>query len=304
MKYNLITILGPTAVGKTRLAARLAHKFNGEIISADSRQVYKGMDIGTGKDLSDYTVEGKTVSYHLIDVVNPSEEYNLFLFKQNFQKIFNEIISRRNIPFLVGGTGLYLRSILKDYKLSEADFNSSRFQELNGLDENELSKMLKEINPNLHNTTDLLVKERIIKAIIISENNSVDSVPEKNKISSLVIGVNLDRDKVKKRITDRLKHRLQDGMIDEVKNLLREGITYERLELFGLEYKFIAKHLKGELNYNDMYQKLNSAIHSFAKRQMTWFRKMEKEGIVINWIDGPDYNAAEQIINNNYFGKS
>ena len=304
MKYNLITILGPTAVGKTSLAARLANNFNGEIISADSRQVYKGMDIGTGKDLSDYAIEGKIVPYHLIDVIDPSEEYNLFLFNQNFHKAFNGIISREKIPFLVGGTGLYLHSILKDYQLSAAEFNSSRFEELNGLNEIELAVLLKEINPKLHNTTDLLVKERIIKAIIISENSITNSTGEKIKTAPLIIGVSLEREKVKKRITERLKQRLQNGMVDEVQNLLNAGITFERLELFGLEYKFIAKYLKGELNYNDMYQKLNSAIHSFAKRQMTWFRKMEKEGIKINWIDGPDYNAAEQIIKHEYFGKN
>lgn len=301
MQYNLITILGPTAVGKTFLGASLADYFGGEIISADSRQVYKGMDIGTGKDLNDYLINGKSVPYHLIDVIEPKEEFNLFLFNQQFYKTFKEIASRNMIPFLVGGTGLYLHSILKKYNLNPVEFEENRISQLSRLTLHELSEILKEKNPFLHNTTDLLIKERVIRAIMISENTALKETEVRSDISSLVIGVGLERDKIKKRITVRLKKRLENGMIDEVKKLIDEGITFERLETFGLEYKFVGKYLNGELNHNDMFQKLNSSIHSFAKRQMTWFRKMEREGIKINWIEGPDFDAAKQIILQNYF---
>lgn len=301
MQYNLITILGPTAVGKTFLGASLADYFGGEIISADSRQVYKGMDIGTGKDLKDYAVNGKTVPYHLIDLIDPKEEFNLFLFNQYFYKAFYEITSRQKIPFLVGGTGLYLHSILKGYDLNRVEFNEERYSELNELTIEELAAKLKMANPSLHNITDLLIKERIIRALMIAENSTRNEIERKSEINSLVIGVKLEREEIKKRITLRLKQRLENGMIDEVKQLVADGITFERLELFGLEYKFVSKYLIGELNYNDMFQKLNSSIHAFAKRQMTWFRKMEREGITINWIDGPNFEAARQIISQNYF---
>ena len=291
MKYNLITILGPTAVGKTRLAALLADKFDGEIISADSRQVYKGMDIGTGKDLADYIVNGKAIPYHLIDVIEPGEEFNIFLFQQNFYNSFGEIVSRGKIPFLVGGTGMYLHSILGGYDLPKVEFDKSRYDELNKLDVEKLKERLMLLNPKLHNTTDLLVKDRIIRAIMIVEGNSVVGEINRAEIKPLVLGVRLEREKIKERITARLKQRLQNGMIDEVKNLLK-GVTFERLELFGLEYKFIARYLKGELNYNDMYQKLNSAIHSFAKRQMTWFKRDKK----IHWIN--NFKEADKLTKN------
>ncbi|MCL6099153.1 MAG: tRNA (adenosine(37)-N6)-dimethylallyltransferase MiaA [Bacteroidetes bacterium] len=301
MSYNLITILGPTAVGKTRLGALLANRFNGEIISADSRQVYIGMDIGTGKDLGDYTVNGKTVPFHLVDVIEPGEEFNLFMFNKLFYELFDEITSRRKISFLVGGTGMYLHSILKSYELNEINFNQERFNELERLELPELTGLLRKLNPALHNTTDLLIKERVIRAIMVTESRNEVKPAGKTQINSLVIGIKLERDEIKRRITERLKQRLQNGMIDEVKKLVEQGVSYERLDLFGLEYKFIGKHLRGGLNYNDMFQKLNSAIHDFAKRQMTWFHKMEREGIQIEWIDGPDYEAAQKIILQKYF---
>ncbi|MFA5805328.1 MAG: tRNA (adenosine(37)-N6)-dimethylallyltransferase MiaA [Melioribacteraceae bacterium] len=301
MNYNLITILGPTAVGKTHLAAQLANRFNGEIISADSRQVYIGMDIGTGKDITDYNVDGKIIPHHLIDVIEPKEEFNLFLFDKYFYESFSDITSRRKIPFLVGGTGLYLHSILSGYELNKVDFDEVRYAELNELEISDLREKLKKVSLSLHNTTDLLVKERIIRAIMITEKENNKEVLKKSDINSLTIGIRFERDEIKKRITERLKHRLQNGMIEEVKKLIDDGISFERLNLFGLEYKFIGKYLSGELSYNDMYQKLNRAIHSFAKRQMTWFRKMEKEGIIIHWIEGPNYGEAEQIISKHFF---
>jgi len=294
MKNDLITILGPTATGKTKLTIQLADCFNGEIISADSRQVYHGMNIGTGKDLSEYFINGKLISYHLIDIVDPTEEFNLYSYQQLFYKTFNNILNRNKHPFLVGGTGMYLSSILQNYSLGKADFERVQ-EEFSSLSDEELRNELKKLNPDLHNTTDLNDRNRILKAIAVGEAQN-DQV-EKNKINSLNIGVNLSRDEIKKRITVRLKKRLeQEGMIEEVKSLMDSGVSYEKMIFFGLEYKFIAQYLKSELNKNDMFQKLNSAIQSFAKRQMTWFRKMEKEGVVINWIDGPDFNKAKELI--------
>lgn len=318
MRYNLITILGPTATGKTRLAVQLANEFNGEIISADSRQVYRGMTIGTGKDLADYVIDGKQIPYYLIDIIEPTEEFDLYKFQQMFYKIFNDVSNKNKLPFLVGGTGMYLSSILQDYNLRKADFEKAQ-QAYSALSNEELKNILKKLNPDLHNTTDLNDRTRILKAIAVTKahhHSEPDSswkkseksketefpiaplpgVDRNRKINSLNIGVSLSREKIKKNITSRLKKRLDEGMIDEVKELMDQGVTYEKLIFFGLEYKFIAQYLKGELNKNDMFQKLNSAIHSFAKRQMTWFRKMEREGVKIYWIDGPDFNKAKKLI--------
>ncbi len=217
--YNLITVLGPTAAGKTRLAARLADNFNGEIISADSRQVYKFMDIGTGKDLDDYTIENRIIKYHLIDVLNPDEEFNLFLFKEMFEKIHIEITARKKTPFLVGGTGLYLNSILQSYDLKKINFDERRAKELNQFSLDELRERLKKLNPNLHNTTDLLIKERIVSAIMIQEQTNFEKNNPRDEIKSLTIGVYESREKIKKNITARLKARIEAGMIDEVKSL-------------------------------------------------------------------------------------
>ena len=300
MEYNLISILGPTATGKTKLAASLAYELNGEIISADSRQVYKGMNIGTGKDLKDYIVEGHQISFHLIDIIEPSEEFNLFLFKQFFNISFESITKKNQVPFLVGGTGLYLSSVIKNYDLNKADFDQDKIDKLNSLEMNELKNILLRLNPEQHNTSDLIDKERIIKAILVAESVR-QNLNREIEIRSLNIGIMPSREIIKKRITERLKFRLQNGMIEEVKNLIDNGITFEKLNFFGLEYRYIGLYLKGEINYNDMYQKLNSAIHNFAKRQVTWFKKMEKEGVQINWLDQPDVLKAKEIIlQNNY----
>ena len=294
--FNLVTLLGPTATGKTKLAGYLAKELNGEIISADSRQVYKFMDIATGKDLSDYIVGNINVPYHLINIAEPTEEYNLYRFKSDFLRAFEKIKISGKLPFLVGGTGMYLSAILQNYNLHKADLSQNRIGELKNLSEEKLREILLSIRPKQHNVTDLINKERIIKAILIEEANQFENIQSDHFISSLNIGIKLERKLIKKRITDRLKKRLDEGMIDEVRNLLDMGITHKKLAFFGLEYKFISQYLREELNYNDMYQKLNSAIHSFAKRQMTWFRKMEREGVKINWFDGSDYNAVLSFI--------
>ena len=302
MSYNLITILGPTAVGKTNLGVNLANKFNGEIISADSRQVYRGMDIGTGKDLSEYTINKTKIKYHLINIIDPKDEFNLFEFVKHFNSAYSKIRKVDKTPIMVGGTGLYLSAILQKYKLRKADFDESYINQLKKTSTDKLVKILKNLSSKLHNTTDLLDRERIIKAIAVERSKMKDDVVD-TSVNSFNIGINLSRDKIKEKIQARLKYRLENGMIEEVKNLIDSGISYERLKLFGLEYKFVAMYLKGELNYNDMFQKLNSAINSFAKRQITWFRKMEKEGCRINWIDGSDYTKAEELIKRNRFNE-
>jgi len=295
MLCNLITLLGVTATGKTRLAVKLAKEFNGEIISADSRQVYKRMNIGTGKDLNDYNLNGAKVQYHLIDIVEPEEEFNLFEFKRRFLEAFNSTINRKKLPFLVGGTGLYLSSILQNYELKEADFSSMRAAELKALSMVELKDILLSKESAVHNTTDLLDKDRLVKAILIAEakNNPVQKVPE---IHSLVLGLKMEREEIKKRITARLKKRLDEGMIEEVKDLIASGLSFDKLNFFGLEYRYLGLYLKGEINFDEMFSKLNIAIHDFAKRQMTWFSKMEREGIKIHWIEEPYFNNAKEVI--------
>jgi tRNA dimethylallyltransferase len=284
MKHNLLTVLGPTATGKTRIASLLASELNGEIISADSRQVYIGMDIGTGKDLDEFKT--RKVNYHLIDIVTPVEEYNLFRFTKDFHSAYNTITAKKKLPILVGGSGLYLSAVLQNYNLPE--IKNSGGDALNKFSLDELKEILFSLKPSLHNTTDLIQKERIIQAILIEQANK-EKEKEETLLNSLNIGINPGRDEIKKRITKRLKERLEKGMIEEVQNLLKLGVTDEKLQFFGLEYKYLGLFVKGDLSYNDMYQKLNSAIHNFAKRQMTWFRKMEKEGVKINWFSGKDY---------------
>jgi tRNA dimethylallyltransferase len=292
MSFDLITILGPTASGKTRIAAQLANEFNGEIISADSRQVYKGMDIGTGKDLIEF--KKSNVKYHLIDIIEPSEEYNLFCFTKDFQSAFEKIKSNGKLPILVGGTGLYISAILQSYYLPEID-DDIELKMLSRLTFAQLKETLIKLKPRLHNVTDLTSKDRLIKAILI-ERAREKANPSISNLQSLNIGINSEREETKRRITERLKQRLTAGMIEEVEKLMQNGISSEKLNYFGLEYKFISQYIDGKLNYNDMFQKLNSAIHNFAKRQMTWFRKMEREGIEINWFP-PDHPTIKNFVN-------
>lgn len=288
MKYNLITILGPTATGKTGLAAHLAAKINGEIISADSRQVYRGMDLGTGKDYADYFVDGVEIPSHLVDIENAGVHYNVFRFQTDFIRVFEDIRSRNKFPVLCGGSGLYIEAVLKNYRLIEVPPNKILRKELEGKTLEELIGILKNLKPKLHNHTDVETDRRAIRAIEIekyyAENPQFDSsFPE---IRSLNIGIDFDRELRRQKITTRLKQRLDEGMLDEVQKLLASGLTPEQLIYYGLEYKYLTLHLTGELSYDEMFRQLEIAIHQFAKRQMTWFRGMEKRGTKIHWIDG------------------
>lgn len=291
----MITILGPTATGKTSLAANLANLINGEIISADSRQVYRGMDIGTGKDLDDYIVDGKKIPYHLVDIVDPGYEFNVFEFQKNFLEAYSAINKRERIPILCGGTGLYIESVLKGYKLIDVPKNEILREELELKEEAELIEILESFK-NLHNTTDISERERLIRAIEIQKY--YDSNPDLDthfpEIDTKIFGINYDRRVVRMRITERLEERLQNGMIEEVEGLLNSGVKPEQLSFYGLEYKWVTDHLEGKLAYNEMFRRLNTAIHQFSKRQMTWFRRMEKQGFEIDWIDG-NLSLTEKI---------
>jgi len=283
----MIGIIGPTASGKTSLAVAVAAKIGGEIISADSRQVYIGMDIGSGKDLSEFSIDGKNIPYHLIDIHQPGYEYNVYEYQKDFHKAYNDIINRKHIPILCGGTGMYIEAILKGYKLIPVPRNEVLRAELETKDANELIALLS-ANKDLHNTSDSIERNRLVRAIEIELFNKENKIPEEKYplIDYRLFAINYERDELKKRITKRLKERLNSGMVEEVNGLLASGITVDQLKFYGLEYKFLAQYVNGELKYNDMYQKLNSAIHQFAKRQMTWFRRMEKHGFKINWIPG------------------
>ena len=313
----MITILGPTASGKTSLAAALAAQIDtldasiwggstkgAEIISADSRQVYRGMDIGTGKDLEDYTVEGKLIPYHLIDICDAGTKYNLFQYQQDFYDAYQDITHRGVLPILCGGTGLYIESVLKGYHLSPVPQNPALRTSLEGKTLEELTDMLVDLKAkngsNMHNRTDVDTAQRAIRAIEIETYNLEHPMPERElpAVDSLVIGVSIDRDARRDKITHRLKQRLENGMVEEIKGLLDRGIPAENLLYYGLEYKFITEYVIGKISYEEMLRGLEIAIHQFAKRQMTWFRGMERRGFTIHWIDAlqPMEQKVEQVL--------
>ena len=287
---RMITILGPTASGKTDLATHLAARLNAEIISADSRQVYRGMDIGTGKDLADYMVDGHVVPYHLIDICEPGTKYNLFRYQQDFLNCYEDIRSRGALPILCGGTGLYIEAVLKGYSLSPVPQNPELRAELEGKSLEELTHLLADLKERnhsvMHNKTDVDSCQRAIRAIEIETYNLTKPTEERQclPIDSLIIGVDIDREERRRTITKRLKERLKAGMIDEVDGLLKRGIPADDLIYYGLEYKFVTEYIIGKLTYEEMFRQLEIAIHQFAKRQMTWFRGMERRGFTIHWI--------------------
>ena len=287
----MITILGPTACGKTALATALAARMGGEILSADSRQVYRGMDIGTGKDLGDYCVDGRQVPYHLIDICEPGTKYNLFQYQQDFLNAYNDIVKRGALPILCGGTGLYIEAVLGSYQLSPVPQNEALRERLEGKSLDELTKILVDLKQqtgsNMHNQTDVDTPQRAIRAIEIEEYNlrtptALRTFPQ---IPSLNIGVSIDREERRRRITERLKQRLEEGMVEEIEGLLQRGIPAENLIYYGLEYKYVTEYVIGKLTREEMFRQLEIAIHQFAKRQMTWFRGMERRGFTIHWVE-------------------
>lgn len=305
---KMITILGPTASGKTSVAAALALRTGGEIISADSRQVYRRMDIGTGKDLADYTIGDVQIPYHLIDIAEPGTKYNLFQYQQDFHEAYDEIRSRGKLPILCGGTGLYIEAVLGGYSLSPVPQNQALRDSLEGKSLEELTRMLVELKrqngSNMHNRTDVDTAQRAIRAIEIETYNLEHPTPERQMppVDSLVIGINIDRELRREKITRRLKARLDEGMCDEIQGLIDGGVNPEDLIYYGLEYKFITEYVIGRTSYDEMFRQLEIAIHQFAKRQMTWFRGMERRGFTIHWIDAAQsmddkVDAIEALMN-------
>ncbi|MBE6286961.1 MAG: tRNA (adenosine(37)-N6)-dimethylallyltransferase MiaA [Mediterranea massiliensis] len=284
--YDLIAILGPTASGKTPFAAALASQLGTEIISADSRQIYRQMDLGTGKDLADYTVNEQRIPYHLIDIAEPGYKYNVFEYQRDFLTAYEEIKQKGCLPIVCGGTGMYLESVLKGYRLLPVPENPTLRQELGNKSLEELTAILQTYK-TLHNTTDVDTAKRAIRAIEIEEYYAHTPVAERTfpKLNSLIIGINIDRELRRAKITRRLHQRLNEGMVEEVRNLLHQGIAPDDLIYYGLEYKFLTLYIIGELSYEEMFTQLETAIHQFAKRQMTWFRGMERRGFTIHWID-------------------
>ena len=318
MKHTMITILGPTASGKTSLATALACRImdeqeaalwdgetaGAEIISAGSRQVYRGMDLGTGKDLADYAVGGRTIPYHLIDICPAGSKYNLYRYQQDFYDAYHDILSRHALPILCGGTGLYIESVLGGYSLSPVPQNPELRQSLEGKSLEELTLMLtrlkEQTGSHMHNRSDVDTAQRAIRAIEIETHNLLHPVPERQlpPVDSLIIGVNIDRDSRRQKITARLKQRLDEGMVEEVRGLLESGIPAENLIYYGLEYKFVTEYLLGKTSFDEMFHGLETAIHQFAKRQMTWFRGMERRGFHIHWIDAmlPMEEKVERVL--------
>lgn len=284
--YDLIAILGPTASGKTPFAAALAAELDTEIISADSRQIYRSMDLGTGKDIADYTVNGKQIPYYLIDIADPGYKYNVFEYQRDFLAAYETIKQKGRLPVLCGGTGMYLESVLKGYKLLPVPENQELRERLADKSLEELTGILAGYK-SLHNSTDVDTAKRAIRAIEIEEYYAHTPVDERAfpQLHSLIIGVDIDRELRREKITRRLRQRLEEGMVDEVRRLIDQGIQPDDLIYYGLEYKYLTLHVIGRLSYKEMFGQLEIAIHQFAKRQMTWFRGMERRGFTIHWID-------------------
>ena len=304
---DLLVILGPTATGKTKLAVQLAHKLSGEIISADSRQVYRGMDIGTGKDLNEYNFKGVSIPYHLIDIVAPIEEYNVAQFQRDFQRVYSDIKERKKLPILCGGTGFYIKAVLMDFQLPKAEPDKQLRQELEAWKLEDLIKELEAISPGASANTPVDTKRRVIRAIEVEKSRGREKRDRKketgkrrpensNLQDTTVIGIEYPREVIRQRITKRLYSRLNNGMIEEVEALLIGGVTHHRLDTLGLEYRFISRFLKGDYSKDEMTGLLNTAIHQFAKKQMTFFRNMEKNGINIHWIPEGDFETVLKVI--------
>jgi len=289
-RYNLLVILGPTASGKTGLAVDLARRIGGEIISADSRQVYRGMDLGTGKDLSEYSRGGVTVPCHLIDILEPTEEFSVFAYQKLFYRAFQEITDRGKVPLMVGGSGLYLEAVIRGYRLPAVAINQKLRDELAGESMESLRRRFLAPQPAIHNTTDLRDRDRLVRAIEIAEftRDHRQETGLRIPLSPLVVGIRCERETLRRKITDRLKARLDSGMIEEVRELHEKGLAWGRIDSFGLEYRYIGLYLQGGITREELFGVLNTRIHQYAKRQETWFRRMEKNGVRIHWVDGSD----------------
>ena len=282
--FNMLVVLGSTASGKTKLAVELARMLNGEVISADSRQVYRGLDIGSGKDLDEY----QEIKHHLIDIVDPGYEYNIFDFQQDVINAYEKISNKNKLTIMAGGSALYVDSILKGYRLIEVPENKTLRATLEKLSHEQLTEQLLQLKPNLHNTTDLIERERLVRAIEIAlgeqaAKNTKNDFPE---FKSIIFAIKWPREVIRERITLRLKQRMEQGLIEEVEQLHAQGVSWETLYFYGLEYRYIAQHLQGQLSKNDCFQKLNSAIHQFSKKQDTWLRRLERNGAKIHWLEG------------------
>ncbi len=294
---NVLVVLGPTASGKTRLGVRLARTFGGEVLSADSRQVYRGLELGAGKDLEEYAIDGMRVPYHLIDIVDLDVEFSVFDYQRRFFDVFETVSGRGRLPVVVGGTGLYLEAVLKGYHMADVPENATLRATMAKLPQEALVARLTALKPRLHNTTDLVERDRLVRALEIAQY-SRDHEPEPApELRPLILGTKWDRLELRQRIRDRLKQRLEAGMIEEVEGLRAQGVSWQRLELLGLEYRFIAQFLQGRIrNRNDLFQKLNSAICQFAKRQETWFRCMERDGMAIHWVERANFDMAKRVV--------
>jgi tRNA dimethylallyltransferase len=292
---DLITVLGHTAGGKTAFAAQLAFRLDGEIISADSRQVYRGMDIGTGKDYRDYLVHDKRIPVHLIDIMDAGREYNVYLFKRDFSVVYSDISERGKMPLLCGGTGLYLESVLRNYRLLNVPRDQELRKSLEDKSKKELVDMLSLYGP-LHNITDTDHRKRLVRAIEIARYQWAhpEDKARERELHPLVLGIRFDRETRRERITNRLRERLKEGLVEEVESLLESGVTVQKLDYYGLEYRYVSKYLLNEMSYEEMFERLNTAIHQFAKRQMTYFRGMERRGIAIHWLEGR-FSMEEKI---------
>lgn len=291
--FNMLVVLGSTASGKTKLAVALAQMLNGEIISADSRQVYRGLDIGSGKDLDEY----QDIKHHLIDIVDPGYEYNIFDFQQNVIDAYQEIKNKNKLAIIAGGSALYVDSILKGYRLIEVPENIALRASLATLSHDDLVNKLQQLKPNLHNTTDLIDRDRLVRAIEIAqgEHDAQGSHNDFPDLKPLIFAIRWPREVIRQRITERLKVRMEQGLIEEVAQLHAQGVSWETLYFYGLEYRFIAQHLQGQLSKNDCFQKLNSAIHQFSKKQDTWLRRLERNGTNIHWLDGDKDVLAQAV---------
>ncbi len=282
--FNMLVVLGSTASGKTKLAVELAKMLNGEIISADSRQVYRGLDIGSGKDLDEY----QEINHHLIDIVDPGYEYSIFDFQKDVISAYQDITDKNKFAIMAGGSALYVDSILKGYRLIEVPENIALRASLSTLSHDTLVSKLLALKPNLHNTTDIIERERLVRAIEIAQGelDAKDEINDFPALKPLIFAIKWPREVIRQRITERLKVRMEQGLIEEVAHLHNQGVSWETLYFYGLEYRFIAQHLQGQLTKNDCFQKLNSAIHQFSKKQDTWLRRLERNGSKIHWLDG------------------